>query len=225
MEVRHDLDYLVRDLIAEPRPATAIDPRRTALLIIDMQYLDASRDHGLGRLARERGKAHLFDYRFSRIDEIVPRIAQLAEECRRRGATVIHLRVASALPRAGDGGAQLRGMECVEGSREAEFLDGLTPHSGDAVISKTSVSAFTSTNIDWLLRNLGVETVIGTGIVTSGCVELTMRDAADRGYRGIVVEDGCGANSEEIHRAALERMSHGFLRVATAADVIGELTV
>jgi nicotinamidase-related amidase len=223
MDVSHDLDYLMRELIAEPPPSRPLNPRRTALLIIDMQYLDASREYGLGRIARERGKAHLYEPRFARIDEIVPRIAELAAECRRHGVTVIHLRVASTLPRAADAPPGLRGMECVEGSKEAEFLEELAPQPGDVVISKTSVSAFTSTNIDWQLRNLGIETLIATGIVTSGCVELTMRDAADRGYRGVVVEDGCGANSPELHRAAIERLSHGQLRAAPAAEVIREL--
>jgi nicotinamidase-related amidase len=131
--------------------------------------------------------------------------------------------VAAGLPDARDASYRHRGMRCVEGSKEAEILEELSPRPGDLVISKTTASAFPSTNLEWVLKNLGINTLIGTGIVTSGCVEHTMREAGDRGYLGIVVEDGCGGNSEELHQAALGRMSHGPLTVKSSEDVITDL--
>jgi nicotinamidase-related amidase len=220
-----DLDSMVGDVLSsrEPLRPRILDLSRTALVIIDMQYLDASPDYGLGRLARERGVSDLLRYRFERIEFIVPRIAQLAQACRAAGAYVVHVKTVAQLPDGRDSSVRQRGLRCVEGMREADILEGLTPAPADVVIRKTSSSAFTSTNIDWVLRNLQVDTLIGTGIVTSGCVEMTMRDAGDRGYSGILVEDGCGANSEELHQGALKRMSHGPLTVRSSSDVLADI--
>lgn len=204
----------------EPPP---FEPTRTAMLIIDMQYVCASREHGLGHLAATRGDSDALSYRFDRIEEITPRISNLAQCCREIGVQVIHVKIATGLPDGRDASPSLRGLWCVEGSKEAEILDELKPWTGDLVIAKKSISAFNSTNIDQTLRNLGVHTLIATGVVTNGCVELTIRDAADRGYFGIVVDDCCGANSEELHLNAIDRLNAGLLRVSNSENVMALL--
>jgi len=211
------------DLVANAPEPPPLDPRTTALLIIDLQYLDAHPDHGLGQTAREQGRASVLEYRFARIEEILPRIQRLADGCRRAGVRVIYVKIATLLPDGSDGSPSLRGLACVEGSKEAEILAPIAPKPGDLVLTKSSLSAFTSSPIDEVLRHLGIRTLIGTGIVTNGCVELTMRDAADRGYFGILVDDCCGANSERLHRDALERMDRGLLRAASSETVLADL--
>jgi nicotinamidase-related amidase len=216
-----ELDYLARDLMAGSHlEHPPLEPAQTAVLVIDMQYLDASRDHGLGLRAQEAGVADRFEHRFARIDEIVPRIRRLIDDCRDLGVTIVHIRVAN------QPGVELRDGAislCTEGDEDAEFLPELEPQEGDLVLSKQSVSAWTSTSIDALLRERGIRAVVGCGIVTSGCVELTMRDAADHGFLGVVVGDCCGANTPDAHRAALERMSRGPLRVLDSEAVAAEL--
>ena len=211
------------EIVMPAPPAPPLDPRQTALLIIDLQYVCASRDHGLGRAARDQGNADALRYRFDRIDEIVPRVGWLAQGCRDAGVQVIYVRVATGLPDGRDGSPSLRGLWCAEGSREAEILDELAPQEGDLVLSKKSISAFTTTSIDQTLRHLGIRTLIATGVVTNGCVELTVRDAADHGYHVIVVDDCCGANSEALHLDALERLDRGLLRVRQGEDVLRDL--
>src|SRR5262249_26110742 len=79
----------------------------------------------------------------------------------------------------------------------------LAPAADDIVLPKTSSGVFNSTNIDYVLRNLGIETLIVAGIMTDQCVDMAVRDAADRGYLVTCVGDACAAATEERHAAAL----------------------
>jgi len=118
-------------------------------------------------------------------------------------------------------GELLSNLPCP--SSPAEFLPGITPISGeDIIIPKTSCSVFQSTNIDYVLRNLGVEQLVVCGQLTDQCVEGAVRDAADLGYLVSVVEDACGAESEDRHLWGLRGME-GFARRVTTDDVLLEL--
>lgn len=92
----------------------------------------------------------------------------------------------------------------------------MKPLPGEIVISKTSSSAFNSTAIDQMLPNLGIQYLIACGVVTNGCVDLTVRDAADRNYRVIVAHDACAAMSPQIHQAALLCLD-GFVGMVKSA--------
>ena len=78
-------------------------------------------------------------------------------------------------------------------SADAEILPELAPAGDELVFSKTAGSVFCATNIEYVLRNLGITTLVVTGVVTTGCVHTAVTDAADRGFHVILVEDGCGA--------------------------------
>jgi len=90
-------------------------------------------------------------------------------------------------------------------------------------VTKLSASAFTSSSIDALLRNLEVESIIFTGVSTSQCVDLTARDAADRGYRCVVVADAVAEDRPDYHEWTLEQFRRLFGRVATTDEVLAEL--
>jgi ureidoacrylate peracid hydrolase len=206
------------------------EPSKAALLIIDMQYLDAHPEGWMGRLAKQQGKEALLEYRFEAIQAITPNIQKLQAACRAAGIEVIHVRVAF-LTRDGRDGIQAlsaRGTHTPYDSREADFLEELRPVGDEIVISKTSSGAFNSSAIDQILRNLGAEHLLVTGIVTNGCVELTARDAADRGYWVTLVSDGCAASTPELHQNALERMTDGGVIAAKTTEevltMIGDAT-
>jgi nicotinamidase-related amidase len=91
------------------------------------------------------------------------------------------------------------------------------------VLNKTTMSAFHSSGFERLVRVWGVEQLVFTGVSTNSCVEGTARDAADRGFRCLLVEDGCGAASEELHHAACRNFQRLLGRVATSERVIAEL--
>ena len=91
----------------------------------------------------------------------------------------------------------------AKGSWEARVLDAIAPGDDEIVIPKTSSSVFNSTNIDYLLRNIGVEDLVVTGFLTDQCIDHTVKDAADRGYYVTCLADACMANTQARHEAAL----------------------
>ena len=109
-------------------------------------------------------------------------------------------------------------------SSPAKFFPGIAPIVGkDIALPKTSCSVFQSTNLDYILRNLNTEQLLVCGQLTDQCVESAVRDAADLGYLVSVVEDACGANSEDCHQKGLHGMN-GFARRVTTEQVLHEIT-
>lgn len=106
------------------------------------------------------------------------------------------------------------------------FLPDCTPDphtgKGDILLPKTSCSVFQSTNIDYLLRNLGIEQIVVCGQLTDECVESAVRDGADLGYLMTVPEDACAAISPERHKIGLQGM-HGFCRILKTAHITWEI--
>lgn len=205
-----------------------LDPRRTALIIVDMQYATGSRHHGLGRQLLESGKLEEARWRFDRIENLaVPNIRRLLSFFRERGLPVIYLVIGAEREDFADMPRHMRALARSTnnrvGTREHEILDEIKPAPGELVLRKTTISAFTSTGLDTVLRALGITDLVFTGISTNMCVDTTARDAADRGYRCLLVEDACAAAKEEYHRFALLNFQRLFGRVATTDEVLAEL--
>jgi nicotinamidase-related amidase len=187
-----------------------------------MQYLDAHPAWGLGKLAEEQGKPEVLRQYFEEISKIIPNIQRLLEACRGVGIEVIYTKVASLTRDNRDASPALRVRDLATplGTKEAEVLEELMPVGDEMIISKTSSGIFNSTGIDQVFRNLGTKCLIVTGVVTNHCVELSVRDAADRGYNVIVVSDGCASFSDELHQQALQRMSTGLMKNKTTEEVL-----
>jgi nicotinamidase-related amidase len=199
-----------------------------ALVIIDMQYASACRTTGLGKWLSDHGRADEGDYRFSRIEQlVVPNVARLLDAFRSRDLPRIFVRLGSQLAGCGDIVPHLRALEDefgnVSGAREFEFLDELAPRPGEPVITKLSASAFTSSGIDALLRNLSLSTLVFAGVSTSQCVDLTARDAADRGYRCAIVSDAVAEDIPEFHQATLEQFQRMYGVVMATSEVLTEM--
>ena len=94
-----------------------------------------------------------------------------------------------------------------KGSHEHQVVSELSPMDRELVIDKNASSPFNGTGIDQLLRNMNLQTLIVVGMATDMCVETTARDAADRGYNVIVVEDATATFFEDHHRAALSSLA------------------
>lgn len=201
------------------------DAARTALLVVDMQYLDAHPDYGIGKRAQEKGTAHLLEGYFKRVESITQVIANLLGASRRAGVEVIYVTIAS---QTYDGREISRihrehNLLAPLGSREAEVLDEIRPRGDEIVLQKTTGGVFNSTNIDYILRNIGIETLIVTGVVTNGCVETAVRDAADHSYKVILVPDACAAFSDELHENALASVGSKMCNLRSSEDVLAEL--
>jgi len=216
------------DYALQFNPVFTLDPERVALVVVDMQYASASRLEGLGRALKERGQEPLGVYRFERIETVVvPTIRRLLDFFRARRLRRVYLTVGSELPDFSDLLPHMRAFaEAVgntRGRRAHEIREDLAPSPGEAVLNKTTMSAFHSSGFEGLLRSWGVEQLVLTGVSTNSCVEGTARDAADRGYRCLIVEDGCGAASLRLHDAACENFRRLLGRVDSCDAVLAEL--
>jgi nicotinamidase-related amidase len=209
-------------------PPFGLERSKAALVVVDMQYASASRHHGLGTLLRERGLEAKGTYRFDRIETVVtPTIQRLLAAFRRERLPVIFLTIGSELPDYRDLLPAMRGFAEAIGNRagtqEHRILDELAPVPGEPVVNKTTMSAFHSSGFERLVQAMGRTQLCFTGVSTNSCVEGTARDAADRGFQCVIVEDGCGAATAELHEAACRNFARLLGRSATAEQVLMEL--
>jgi len=100
------------------------------------------------------------------------------------------------------------------------MLDEVAPVDDEIVIDKTCGSPFNGSNIDYVLRNIGIQSLIVSGVVTSGCVEITVRDAADRGYSVVVVRDAIATWTPEMEQASLTHMGNSYAKIKTTDEVL-----
>ena len=209
-----------------------LEPDSTAFVIVDMQYATASRTAGLGKAAREMGKAEAdaLDYRFGRIEKVViPNIQKLLDFFRKNKLRVIYLTNGSEVPDYSDCLPHRRAgympRNNTRGNREHEILDDIKPLPGECVINKTTSSAFNSTNIDAILsKGMCIKYLLFAGVSTDLCVESTARDAVEHGYQCIMVEDGCASAVERFHNDTLVHFREYFGRVETTNNIIKELS-
>lgn len=205
-----------------------LEADRTALIVVDMQYVDAHRDYGLGASLRATHPELWASY-FARVEQlVVPNTVRLIGAFRDAGMRVVYLTLGPVLADGGDMLAVRRGhvtpgiqaMFHHQGTFEHRILDELAPRDGELVINKTSRSAFNSTAIERVLLNLGVEGLVVAGVTTSSCVDTTARDAADRGFKVAVVEDASAEIDEPSHDAALRQFAVRWGRVWTTDEAL-----
>jgi nicotinamidase-related amidase len=208
-----------------PFPEPPLRPGTTALLIVDMQRHSAHREGATLRKVRDAGFPAVAAGFAERLDLIVPNIRALQDSFRRAGLEVIHVRIASMTGDGRDRGPSHKklGHAAAPGSPDAEILPELAPVGDELVFSKTAGSVFCATNIEYVLRNLGITTLVVAGIVTTGCVHTAVTDAADRGFHVILVEDGCGALLPEMHWASIRILRDVYAKVLSTAEVLARV--
>jgi ureidoacrylate peracid hydrolase len=202
-------------------------PERTALLTIDMQYLDAHPDYGIGRRARDAGHFDLLEDYFAMTAEVIQRTARLQAAAREAGIELIHVRIRPHTEDARDCPpvTRQRKVRFPASSRESDFLEEIAPRPGEIELTKITSSAFLSTDLALILHNLGIDTVLTCGVITNGCVESTVRDGRDLGFKMIVVSDCCTTWTREMHERSLRYMAISFGNVRPSDELIAELRV
>jgi len=151
-------------------------------------------------------------FKSDRAAKIVPNIRSLLDHARKRGFPVIYATDAH-LPEV-DPEFDVWGRHAEAGSWGAEIVDELKPEQGDFRVFKRKYSAFQGTDLDQLLRELGVERVVLTGVVTDICIQHTAADAFFRGYKIVVPEDCVEAVDAPTQEAAIK-----YLRKAYGAEI------
>lgn len=217
-----------------PLPEFDIDLKKTALVIIDMAYFNVHPDLGIGKLLTQR-RPDMADYYLSRLkDAVIPNNVKLLEFFRSSSLRVLFTATRPPLPDGSDLPPYWKARDATLG-RETErpwgrgpddwrVIDELKPRTNELVIKKISNGAFNGSNIDQVLRNMGIDTLVFTGVATNGCVQLTALDASDKGYNCIVVDDACATFEQAAHDATLITLARVYTKVKLTDELIAELT-
>ncbi|KAL4749247.1 hypothetical protein BDW72DRAFT_137558 [Aspergillus terricola var. indicus] len=212
-----------------PHDAT-LTPYTTALVIIDMQK----------DFCAPGGYMEFQGYDISPARELIPKLQQLLNTFRSAGFPVYHTReghrpdLSTLSSREayrsqnnssglGIGSPGPLGRLLIRGELGHDTVDELYPLPGEPVIDKPGRGAFAHTDFELLLRNKGVKNLVLAGVTTDVCVSTTMREANDRGFDCVILEDGTAASEPALHVSTIEsvKMEGGiFGAVAKLEDVV-----
>ena len=196
-------------LAVEARPyELVLDPAGTALVVIDMQR-DFLEPGGFG---------HRLGNDVSLLASVVEPLGQVLSAAREAGMLVIHTReghrpdlsdcpptkLARGRLEVGIGGPGPKGRVLVRGEEGHDIVQDLAPLPGEVVVDKPGKGSFYATDLEHMLRNAHIDSLIVTGVTTEVCVHTTVREANDRGFECLVLEDCVGSYFPEFHRVALE---------------------
>ena len=184
---------------------------RAALLIIDVQN---------GTCGPKEAEARPEFYMATAL-RVIPNIAALLESFRNASLEVIYTVIEDLTADGRDRSLdyKLSNLGFPKGSHEAQVISELAPLPDEIVLPKTSSSVFSSTNLDYLLRNMGIEDVFVTGYRTDQCIDHAVKDGADRGYYMTCVHDACAAETEARHAEALQCFK-GYCRMLSTDEVL-----
>lgn len=203
-----------------PEPADlALAADETALLSIDVQntYMSPSDDPA------EQARWAPFHARMREI--VIPTTARLQNSFRQHGMDVLHARIACLLENGKDRSLSQKKpgwnyLLLPKDQEDSQIVAELTPHEGEIVVTKTTDSALTGTNLRLILHNMGIKNVVLTGIFTDQCISSTVRSLADESFNVILVEDCCAAGTDELHRKELEILNMIYCQVISSAELI-----
>jgi ureidoacrylate peracid hydrolase len=192
--------------------ADLVDPRRAALVLVDMQN-DFVHDDGI--FVRQWGKTNHW------IKPIVGPCQRLLQAARDAGVTVVHLRVINDWLRNPESWHNFWGPpSCVlEGTWGAEFVEELRPGAEEIVVTKYTYDGFVDTPLDAVLRRLGIRTLVWAGIDSDVCVRDTAAHGFALGYTPVFARDALAADSEVAHAGVLQSWGEHYGQVVSTDDI------
>jgi len=202
-----------------------IEPAHAAILFVDVQKFNCTWDGGEYAHLGAADKEQRYGYFFRTLkDRALPNMVLLQRACRGAGIEVTYTLIESLTADGRDRSLdyKITGFNVPKGSPDAQMVDELAPAADEIVFAKTSSSVFISTNIDYVLRNLGTRYLIIAGCLTDQCVDSAVRDACDLGYLVTVPTDACVTLSAERHDWSL-RNNRGYCRQRTTRELLDEI--
>ena len=196
----------------------------TAMLFVDVQNYSSENGGAYAHLSPEERDA-TYGFFFGEMrEQAIPNMQRLQRACREAEIEVMYT-VIEALTEDGRDLSldyKISRLFCPKGSHDAKVIDAIAPRGDEIVIPKTSSSVFISTNIHYVLGNLGVRHLIVAGALTDQCVDSTVRDACDYGYLVTLVTDACATLSAERHASSIAN-NCGYARLRRTAEMLSEL--
>jgi ureidoacrylate peracid hydrolase len=208
-----------------PYQCDIIDPARTVMVVVDMQ----------NDFVAEGAKL-----RSAQAAAMVPRLARTLKTCRDKGIRVIytahvHRRDGSDMGLYDDLYSPIADRSSlVDGTPGVEIFKDLAPAPGEHIVKKHRYSAFFATDLDLILRELGITTVVISGTTTENCCHATARDAMFHNYKVVFLSDATGTfdypdvgqgamSAEEVHRATLTILAFSTAHVMTVAEFLARV--
>ena len=193
-------------------------PAETALLCIDVQ------NYGLVPKPTTEEQARWTPFYDRMHETVIPNLRTLQQTFRDHNIDVVHARIACLLEDGRDRSLSQKmpgwnNLLMPTNTEESQIIDELAPAAGEIVVTKTTDSALTGTNLRLILSNMGIRNVIVTGIYTDQCVSSTVRSLADESFNVVVVEDCCAAGTLELHQRELEIINMIYCHVMSSAEL------
>ena len=192
----------------------------TAALFVDMQKMFCT--PGLDPAHPEMDEHHYYHRRLR--ETVIPNQSRILAAARAHGVQVLHTIIEALTEDCRDASLdhKLSDLLVPKGHPLAPPIDELTPIRNEIVLPKTSSGVFNSTNIDYVLRNLGIHYLIVAGVVTDQCVDMAVRDAADRGYLVSLPGDACATYTQARHDTALKAYG-GYCWITDTDTIVGRI--
>lgn len=204
-----------------------LQPHNSALLIIDVQNHCCHPDGGMFKTLSPTDRDLRYGDYLREIKRVtIPHIRRVISACRGAGIEVVYSTIEALTTDGRDQSLdyKISGILIPKGTWGAQVIDEIAPRDDEIRIPKTASSVFNATNVEYVLRNLGVERLAICGVLTDQCVESAVRDACDRGFLTTLVTDACATFSAERHRNSLAAIK-GYCRQITTEQFVDELNV
>jgi biuret amidohydrolase len=211
-----------------PEPADPdLEHDQTALLVIDVQDYYLKRPDRSALSPVEQAQYDRWSPFHLRMRErVIPGIARVLEAFRQHGMEVCFARIGCMTRDGRDRSLSQRlpgfnNLLLPRDSPDSFVIAELAPQPDEVVVTKTTDSALTGTNLRLVLHNMGIRNVVCVGIFTDQCVSSTVRSLADESFRVVVLDDCCAAATDELHCMELEIINNIYCTVMDAADLLG----
>lgn len=224
MNWKTDFRSLYYDGAPEPDDLV-LRPEDTALLIIDIQNTYLERPNRSTLSPDEQRRYDLWTPFHERMQKsVIPNTAKMLDLARRHGIECLFARIACHTKDGRDRSLSQKmpgwnNLLLPKDEQPSQMVAALAPINDEIVVTKTTDSALTGTNLRLILHNLGIKTVICCGIFTDQCVSSTVRSLADESYQVVVLEDCCAAATDELHRKELEIINMIYCHVMPSSDL------
>lgn len=206
-----------------------LEKGKVALLVIDVQNTYLERPDPATLSGEELVRYHAWAPFHERMHSLViPNNHRLIALFRERGLDVLFARIACLTPEGRDRSLSQKkpgwnNLLLPKDEDASQIVAALQPAPGEIVVTKTTDSALTGTNLRLVLANMGITHVVCTGIFTDQCVSSTVRSLADESFDVIVLDDACAAGHQDLHVSELERLHMIYANVMNTDELIALL--